>query len=115
MAGFVMPTQVTSLPQDQQEAIRKVLVQAGLLTPSGEPTTLTVDNIPTKNRAALEANLEAMGVDKNIHAFGINFKCIAARAAEVAAVAACALVPGGQLAIAACIAAAHALADEACK
>jgi len=114
---FQMPEEVTKLSEEQQEAIFRTLVKVGLLTESGEPTDFSIDKMPERNKAALTAALDALGLeyDSNLITMGWNWKCIAARVAEAAAVAACASVPGGQLAIAACIAAAHAIADQACK
>jgi len=83
MATFVMPNEVTALPAEQQEAIRQVLIKAGLLTASGERTNLTAEDIPEKQKAALRASLSAMGLEENIALFGINLKCIAARVAEL--------------------------------
>ena len=111
MPSFVMPNQVTALPAEQQEAIRQVLIKNNLLTSSGELEKLTAANMPEKHKAALAA----MGVE-NASFLGIpNAGCIAARIGEAAAIAACALVPGGQIAIAACIAVAHEAANLACK
>jgi hypothetical protein len=115
MAKFVMPAEARALSAEQQKAIRLVLVKAGLLTESGETTTLTVANMPQQHKTALNASLRAMGVQEDIDLFGINLGCIAARVAEAAAVAACAIVPGGQIVIAACIAAAHEAANAACN
>jgi hypothetical protein len=118
MSKFVMP-EITALPDEQQKAIFQVLIKSGLLTESGEPTNLTIDNMPGHHKTFLDESLKTIGkgelTQKTVESFGIDFKCIAARVAEAAAIAACALVPGGQIVIGVCVAAAHALADQACK
>jgi hypothetical protein len=55
MASFVMPDQVTALPAEQQEAIRKVLIECHLITEAGELANLTAENMPEKYKAALDA------------------------------------------------------------
>jgi len=110
-----MPKDVVALPGTQQEAIRQVLVKTGLLTEAGEPTNYTRDDIPEQYAAGLKASLQAIGVDQNLELFGFGLGCAVARVAEAAAVAACVSVPGGQIAVAACIAAAHEAANAACN
>ena len=116
MSNFVMPDQVTSLPVEQQKAVHQVLADAGLLTGSGEQMKLNAANMPEKHKTALNASLKSMGVEENLSLFGGGLGCIAARLAEVAAVAACStLAPSGPIVVAACVAAAHAVADAQCN
>jgi len=121
MAKFELPTEVTALPAEQQAAIRKIMVRVGLLTESGELANLHHENISSNQKAAVNATLASFDVKQDVDGlvaldFGWpNVKCTVARVAEVAAVAACMVIPGGQIAIAACVALAHAAADEVCK
>ena len=115
---FVFPEQVTVLPTDQQEAIRKVLIKSNLITEAGQVTKFTEDSISKKHKDALNTAINSIGIKQDQKSFNtlgfFNPGCLAARIAEGVAVAACASVPGGQLAIAACIAAAHEAANQAC-
>lgn len=119
ISNFVLPKEIAALPLPQQDAIRKVLVDSGLMTGTGEIVDLSPANISPAHKAAVNATLTSFGIRQDVDAlaFGFDFGvgCILARAAEVGAVALCASIPGGQVAIALCIAAAHAAADEACK
>jgi hypothetical protein len=117
MTKFQMPEQVTKLSKEQQDAIFRTLVTVGLLTDTGELTDFSVDKMPDRNKKALTAALDALGLEhgSDLSTMGWNWKCIAARVAEAAAVAACASVPGGQIAVAACIAGAHEIANKVCK
>jgi hypothetical protein len=95
------------------------MVDAGLMTGTGEAADLSNANIPDAHKTAVNAALTSFGVPHDVDKliglnFGINFGCIAARIGEAAAVAACATT-GNPIVVAACAAAAHALADEACK
>lgn len=118
-ANFVLPKEITVLPLPQQDAIRKVLVDSGLMTGTGEVVDLNPANVSPAHKAAVNAALTSFGIRQDVDAlaFGFDFGvgCMLARGAEVVAVALCASVPGGQVAIALCIAAAHAAANEACK
>jgi len=110
--GFTT-TEMAALPADQQEAIRKVLISANLLTPSGEVKKLTGNDFPKKQSESIHKSLTDAGFNSfQTESF---FGCLGARVGEAAAVAGCALIPGGQLVIAICVAAAHAAANEACK
>jgi hypothetical protein len=109
MPKFAMPAEVTALPAEQQEAIRNVLIQKHLLTADGQVAKFGAGNLPE------EHPIQALGFGPNFGFLGGGFGCIAARIAEGAAIAACATIPGGQIAIAACVAVAHAAADQACK
>jgi hypothetical protein len=115
MAAFTMPSAVLNLSGDQQRAITGVLTKAGLLTAAGDLAHPTTDTAPNQQKATLKAFFDHHGLDHDLDALGIKPTCILARAAEAAAVAACAMVPGGPIAVAACIAAAHAAADAICN
>ncbi len=115
MAKYTFAKEVLALPHEQQKAIQNVLIKTGLLNSAGESTDLSVDKMSEKHKEALQTSLSSLGVEHDLSMPSINWKCAAARVAEAAAVAACASVPGGQIAIAACIAAAHELANKACE
>ena len=105
MSKFEMPSEVTALSHEQQTAIKKVLVDTGLLTSDGDLADFSEDRLTNDQRLMLTEKMQVMGM-----------KCALARIAEAAAVAACALIPGGgPIAIAACAAAAHEVANRACK
>lgn len=114
-ATFVFPEGFNSLPDDQKSAIRNVLIKNKLITESGTLTDLTEDDIPKKTKSDLDKAFSSSNIKPQSIFDNINPKCIAARALEAVAVGACASVPGGQVAIAICIAAAHEAANQACN
>lgn len=120
LSTFVYPDSYMQLPVDQQIAIRKVLVDSKLLTSTGQVNQFTEKDLSPKSKQSIDQVFSSTGIQKNANIstasfLGINLGCIAARAAEGLAVAACATIPGGQLAIAVCVAAAHEAANQACK
>lgn len=115
---FMFSEQFIKLPNEQQESIKKVLIASNLMTKEGNVKNFTESDIPKKDREILNKAVKDIGIAKTQNTFNsqiFNSGCIAARAAEIAAVAACASVPGGQVIVAVCIATAHEIANQACK
>lgn len=125
MSNISMPQGFDALNDDSKNAIRKIMVEKGLHTHDGKRPSTKAADLPEPHQKALKAGFAAMGENfldfPNIPLPNIplpqlpNLGCVAARIAEAAAVAACATIPGGQIAIAVCVAAAHEAANSACN
>ena len=112
---FVFPEKFNSLPDNQKDAIRKVLIKNKLITESGTLVELTEKDIPKKTKDSLDKALSDSNIKPESIFDDLNPKCIAARALEAGAVVACASIPGGQVAIAVCIATVNEASNQACK
>lgn len=115
MTQYQMHDAVTKLPNDQQEAIRQALQSAQLIDKNGNIAAMTASTMSDNHSNALHSVMDSMGLQQDFKIAGNAGVCAAARIAESVAMVACTRVPGGQLAVDACIAAAHEIANQVCK
>jgi hypothetical protein len=106
---------VVKLPNDQQEAIRQALQSSQLIDKDGNIAPMAASTLSDHHREALHSVMDTMGMQQDLKISGNAGVCAAAHIAESVAIVACTKVPGGQSAVDACFATAHAIANQVCS